>query len=390
MKRIKNLCYEQLQGMSVDEIKRALQLEDSLPAAVSSTQVEVTSSPSNQMQPTMSVSKTTDIFVEKSGNKDMNKDTEVVPTQSHRVDDNNKHTMKDSLTEDKRETSPPQAQSGDEEVVVHVSDVSGEKEGDDNSRQAESMKKSGAKRDDASEASPPVLKEEYTVTSLSIAEQSKQLEEKIKNSEDQTQVLKPKNAAKSVVVYKVLRSDDTNASSDSEVEENTIHNVGSKELKLDEILVHSDSGSSVEDSGMDDLDVDVSELDATQLLEMEMRRRALESELKKFSDNKPTATMKIQTSPQNSGHTSPSDEDCAIEVYVSDSEALDCDSQTGGLGKKQSSPLNNHEKRESQAHVGPSELSVETDTMDIGQLLEMKLRQKALQSLLKKRQNSTQ
>ena len=41
--------------------------------------------------------------------------------------------------------------------------------------------------------------------------------------------------------------------------------------------------------------------------------------------------------------------------------------------------------------AGVNEVKVEADSMDIGQLLEMKLRQKALQSLLnKKKQNSVQ
>lgn len=387
IKHVKNLCYEQLQGMSVDEIKRALQLEDSLPAAVNSPPVEVTSSASNQVQPTIPVSKTNDAVVEKIGRKELNKDGEVVPAQSHEVDDNNKHRTKDILTEDKREPSPSLVQSRDEEVVIHVTDVSGEeKEGDRDSRQAESTRKRGAKRDNASKASP-ILKEEDIVTSLRVAQQSKHTEEKLVEDSDNTPMLKLKKTAKAVVINK--ESDDTCVSRELKMEETTIHNVVSEELKLDEVHVHSDLESSVEESGMDDIDLDVSELDATQLLEMEMRRRALESELKKFSDSKQTAKMKSQTSPQNS-YTSPSDEDYAIEVYVSDSETLDCDSQTGRVGKKQPTPLDKHDKRELYAHVGPNEITGETGTMDLGQLLEMKLRQKALQSLLKKRQTSTQ
>ena len=119
-----------------------------------------------------------------------------------------------------------------------------------------------------------------------------------------------------------------------------------------------------------------------------MRRRALESELKKFSDRKPTAKLKRQTSTQQSSCSSASDEECTIEVYVSDSEKLDFESQGDGVDKSTCVPVK--QPREKDSHDGGvNKVRIENDTMDLGELLEMKLRQKALQSLLLKRQTST-
>lgn len=352
--------------MSLEEIKRALQPEDD---TATDSPPNTLPSASNQKQPPMTVNKTDEFSVTKVSEELST--TQVIPNQCHKDDVKQRDGTKDDPCREseevkgKKETAA-RSPSEKEDIAIHVSDVSDEEEkGKGDSKQA---KESGKRK--KTEHSPPrvssqntVLKEEFIVTSLRVAQQGQSSDKKCTKKLEESptlQVEEERTLMKKVDVPEVLNAPSC-----------------------------SDSEDSTSSSGEDELDVSVSEVDATQLLEMEMRRRALESELKKFTDRDSATELKMQTSHDNS--TSASEEDYAIELYVSDSETLDHVSQGPEGGRRRKAVGQQQKELPLVETASEVEVQVETETMDIGQLLEMKLRQKALQSLLnKKKQKSTQ
>ena len=334
LKRVKSLCYEQLKGMSEDEIKHALQPEDY--PALTRASPKITSSSSNQTQAAASSDKTDTSAVEV--------DRQTMETESKRELD---PQSCDGEKDGKEETSPEHSQTlGGLETVtetqrcytenfIHVSDVS-EDEEDTN------------------------------------VEKSEEIED-INKTRTHGQAEQPNK--------------------DGDEGSFRVEEEGEKSVESDKGGIRGDSGEAGVCTGLevgDDSDVVVSEVDAGQLLEMEMRRRALESELKKMSTSTDhELTRKPESQPD---HTVVSDlDEDYIEVRLSDSEALDKEIEMERGEAEKTGTLKKKEKGEElRVDGGVDESNSETDTVDAGDLLERLLRQKALQSLLtKKKRNSS-
>ena len=378
IKRIKSLCYEQLKGMSVEEITRALQREDSTATDdIPTSRSEVTSSASNQAQLAATVTKMKDF--EKTSEERVSQTTQVL---SHKKDGNKTNINPDTENRDIPLDSP---QSKDE-LVLCVSDVSDEDEQSKDPKQAKKTKESERekrrKNIDGSNNKSALLKEEYIVTSLRVATHKKQSPDDKECAKNERLAGSP-NLEMKKETDETESKDDVTGSDDVTIDKDDVMSEMNtcKDLAFDEAELES----SDEDS---DLNVEVSELDAAKLLEMEMRRRALESELKKFTQNN-NQTTKLRSQTSLDDDRSGSEEECNyLELHVSESEMLDSESQSSKDGCKQKNTLLN---QDGNRDTGVNEAKVDNDTMDVGQLLEMKLRQKALQSLLnKKKQNSVQ
>ena len=354
IKRVKSLCYEQLKGMTEDEIKRALQPEDS--AAATSSPLEVRSLSSNQCQATPTV-KETDDTIKKSGEEGKG-ETQVL---LHQKDDVIK---KDTcaLTERKAAQSQEDVLSMSKLVETKVtseqdSDTTDLGRGKRDSVCDKLLSEGGMldERQDVSKEAALSKKESNEAPQLMCAQQSKTSGEE--NCRDSSQVKGDNNVSTFYTNMEALSKAQTSSGSEGSLEDE------------------------------DDLNVAVSELDATQLLEMKMRRRALESELKKFSDNHTTIRTNRQSLQLSCSSTS--EEVACLEVFVSDSE---CEDEVDSIIDRQenSLPLKHHCDRTLPPDGGGvDEIKVDRETMDIGELLEMKLREKALQSLLNKKKNST-
>ncbi len=377
--------------MSVEEITRALQREETTPVDVSTT-AEMTSSESNRVPPAATVNKQKD-SIEKAGEETVGKTAQVLPGENRKKDRNTPNP--DSSPEGKEVLNSPRDTSSQskDEISLHVSDISdGEEKGKVYSREAEKPSegegKARRKYGDASKNNEPaVLKEEYIITSLRIATHKRQ------NSDIGTKTLVE---SQDIKMEKMITDTYTGTTSSDDVmrdDDDDKDDVMSDMDTHEGLAVDEKAGSESSDEGSDDLDVEVSELDAAKLLEMEMRRRALESELKKFSQtSEQTTKLRSETSLADDRSASSDNGECSfLALHVSESETLDsaqCESSKDS-GKRKSVSL---EERGSRDSAGVGEVKMETDTLDIGQLLEMKLRQKALQSLLnkKKQKSSTQ
>ena len=363
--------------MSVEEITRALRREETTPVNIS----EMTSSEANQTPapPMATVNKPKD-SIERGGEEIVGQTAQVLSGKYHKKDSNVPST--DSCPESKEVLNSPQdtSRQSKDEIILHVNDISDEEAAKIHSRWAEKPREGEKTRRKYGDASTnnetAVLKEEYIITSLRVATQMRQNSEK-ECSETETLVesqnVKMENEATDTATNDdVINKDDVMSEMDT----------------CERLAVEEAAGSESSDEGSDDLTVEVSELDAAKLLEMEMRRRALESELKKFSQNTEQTTKLRSETPLADDHSaSDDDRECSfLALHVSELETLDSQYQSGSrdseIRKRVSSE--EHESRD----AGVSEVKMETDTLDIGQLLEMKLRQKALQSLLnKKKQN---
>ena len=134
----------------------------------------------------------------------------------------------------------------------------------------------------------------------------------------------------------------------------------------DQSIEEMDSGTS---SGIEDEDEDLSDIpEAEQLLEMEFRRRALEAELKRI-----TKTNSVGE---------PSTADCGSKAE----QSQDCESDTNIVGAEDTGGTKVVQVDCNDAQEGGDGDIVENVIeVDFGTLLEIKLRQKALQSLLAKR-----
>jgi hypothetical protein len=376
--------------MSVEEITRALQREETTPVDVSTT-TEMTSSESNRAPATATVNKPKD-SIERAGEETVGKTAQVLPGENRKKDRNTPNP--DSCPEGKEVLNSPRDTSSQskDEIALHVSDISdGEEGGKVYSREAEKPSegegKAGRKYVDASNNNKPaVLKEEYIITSLRIATHKRQ------NSSD----IETKTLVESQDIKIEKEITDTGTASSDDVMRDDDDNKDDVMSDMDThegLAVDEKAGSESSDEGSDDLDVEVSELDAAKLLEMEMRRRALESELKKFSQtSEQTTKLRSETSLANDRSASSDNGECSfLALHVSESETLDSAQYESSKdsGKRKIVSLEEPESRDS---AGVGEVKIETDTLDIGQLLEMKLRQKALQSLLnkKKQKSSTQ
>ena len=371
----------------MEEITRALQREESTPCPTDVPTSKVTSSAANQTQLAPTVNKTKD-FDEKASKEKVGQTTQILSGESHKEDSSKSNV--DSCIESKVVLrSPPTSRQLKDEIILHISDISDEEEAKRDWKLTEKFRdvqrEKKRKRSDASNNDKPaLLKEEYVVTSLRVATHKKQSSEKEHTvtktlTESQNLKMEEETADTMSDVGDVMSEDDDVINKDNVM---STH----EDLVLDEAAC-SESESSNEGSG---LDVEVSELDAAKLLEMEMRRRALESELKKFAKSTNQATKPRSQTSLDDCRLASEDEEKGnyLDLHVSESETLDSQTQSSSGSRKQKAvPLRQHESRD----VSVNELKMETDTMDIGQLLEMKLRQKALQSLLnKKKQNSTQ
>ena len=354
--------------MSVEGITRALQCEETTPMDVST--AETTSSEDNQTPlTTPAVNKT----IERVGEETVGKTAWDSSGECRKKDSNSPNPGPSSVGKEVL-TSPQDASRVlEDEIVPQISDISDKEEGERSSRQAkkprEGERKTGRKYGDTSNnTEPAVLKEEYTSTSPRVAKL---------NSPPLVDIWMEKENTDTTGSNEVMRDvDDVINKDDVMSEVDTCEG-----LVVDEAA----SESSDEDS---DIDVEVSELDATKLLEMEMRRRALESVLKKFSQKTDQTTRRSSQSPLADDRSASDEEECNfLSLDVSESEHETDDSQhqsTKDSRKRKGVSLEHRESRDDEVKVEPA-------TMDIGQLLEMKLRQKALQSLLnKKKQTSTQ
>ena len=322
MKRVKSLCYAQLKGMSEEEIKQALQPEDK--AASTSAPPEVTSSTSNEIQTSN----------DRTDNVSNTKVDRQLKEESEGASDCCFHSEKEGRTSEKSQVLDtkdflPLSQPHDKEMDIHISDVSGDEEERDTKQINKAKDKEEAKIHGQLERS--------------------------KNDSDET-FRQEEERKKSVEPDK-----------DHVCEE------------PDEVRVCSELESGGGGNG-EEQDVGVGELDAAQLLEMKMRRRALESELKKFATADKRTTMKPRSLPNRLDLAVESEEDY-IEVCVSDSDAID-----SGFEKE---ACQRRKEEEGDLSADKKVDEVESETMDTGELLEILLRQKALQSLLnKKKQNS--
>ena len=349
VKRIKSLCYEQLKRMSAEEITRALQHEETTPVDVSTAEI-ASSSGGNQTPVSATVNRPKD-SVEKTKKKDSNPPNLDPSSESNKVSDS---TAEQSKNED----------------------VSDEGEGKREAREGE--RKKGRKYGDTSTNSnnkPTVLEEEYSVTSLRVSTHKKQ------------ESVREKSETKTFMESQNVEMENENTDNDDvTMTRNDVINIDDvmSETNTCEGTAASESSSGDEGS---DLDVEVSELDATKLLEMEMRRRALESELKKFSQSTDQMTMlRNRTSLDDNGSASDEVGSDFLALHVSESESGYPRSQHSRDDRKRKTvPLRQGDSRD----AGANEVTMETDTMDIGQLLEMKLRQKALQSLLSKKKQTS-
>jgi hypothetical protein len=372
--------------MSVEEITRALQREETTPVDVSTT-TEMTSSESNRVPPMATVNKPKD-SIERAGEEIVGKTAQVLPGECRKKDSNAPNP--DSCPEGKEILNSPRDSSSrsKDEIALRISDISdGEEEGKVYSRQAEKPREEEGKaeRDASNNNMPAVLKEEYIITSLRIATRKRQNSDK-----------EPKMLVESQDITTEKETSDTASNDDVMRDDDDVINKDDIMSDMDTregLAVDEEAGSESSDEGSDDLDVEVSELDAAKLLEMEMRRRALESELKKFSQtSKQMTKLRSETSLANDRSASSDNGECSfLALHVSESETLDSAQYESSKdsGKRKIVSLEEPESRDS---AGVGEVKIETDTLDIGQLLEMKLRQKALQSLLnkKKQKSSTQ
>ena len=264
--------------MSVEEITRALRREETTPVDVSTT-TEMTSSEANPpipAPPMATVNKPKDA-IEKAGEEIVGQTAQVLSGECRKKDSNAPNL--DSCPEGRELLNSPQDTSRKlkDEVILHVSDTSDEEDGKMHSRRAKKSRegeREGKTRrkcgDPFTNDEPGVLKEEYVITSLRVATQKRQNSGK--------ECSKTKTPIESQDLKMEKEATDI-ASSDDVVNEDD-------EMDTHEgLAVKEAGGSESSDEGSDDLTVEVSELDAAKLLEMEMRRRALESELKKFSQN---------------------------------------------------------------------------------------------------------
>lgn len=361
----------------MEEITRALQQEETTPCPTDVPASEVTSSAANQMQLTPTVNKTKD-FSEIAGEEKESQTTQVLSDECHKEESNKSNVDPCIETKEELKSPPDTTRQLKDETVLHVSDISDEDEVKRDRKQTketrEVKREKRRKHSDTSNNEPAVLKEEYIVPSLRIATCKKQSVDK----------------EHSISKHLEMETETTDAVSKDDVmsdDGDIIDVVGGVDTCEDLAFDEDESESSDEGS---DLDVEVSELDAAKLLEMEMRRRALESELKKFTQSTDQMTkLRSQRSLDNDYSASEDKEEDYLELHVSESEMLNSQSQRSSDSRKQkAAPL---KQCESSGDAGVSEVRMETDTMDVGQLLEMKLRQKALQSLLnKKKQKSIQ
>ena len=379
--------------MSVEEITRALRCEETTPVDVSTT-TEMTSSEANPLTPAppmATVNKPKDA-IEKAGEEIVGQTAQVLSGECRKKDSNAPNP--DSCPEDRELFNSPQdtSRKPKDEIVLHVSDISDEEDGKIHSRPTEKLRKGERERegkirrkcgDPSTTNEPATLKEENIITSLRVATQKRQNSDK--------ECSKTKTPIESQDLKMEKEAVDTASNDDVINEDDVMSEMDTREgLAVDEA-----AGSESSDEGSDDLTVEVSELDAAKLLEMEMRRRALESELKKFSQNADqTAKLRSETSLADDRSASDNDDgECSfLALHVSESETLDSQCESGSRDSEIRKTVVSLEEFESRGSAGMNEIKMETDTLDVGQLLEMKLRQKALQSLLnKKKQNlSTQ
>ena len=368
VKRIKSLCYEQLKRMSAEEITRALQREETTPVDVSTAEI-TSSSGGNQVPVSATVDRPKD-FVEKAG-KEKVRQTAQVSSRVHHEKDSNPLNLDPSSESNKVSVSTAKQSKNEENE-----DVSDEGEG---KREAgEGERKKGRKYGDTSTNSnnkPTVLKDEYSVTSLRVSTHKKQ------------ESIREKSETKTFMESQNVEMENENTDNDDvTVTRNDVINIDDVMSETDTCEGTAASESSSGDEGSD-LDVEVSELDATKLLEMEMRRRALESELRKFSQSTDQMTMlRNRTSLDDDGSASDEVGSDFLALHVSESESGYPRCQHSRDDRKQKTvPLQQGDSRD----AGANEVTMEMDTMDIGQLLEMKLRQKALQSLLSKKKQTS-
>lgn len=370
--------------MSVEEITRALQREETTPVDVSTT--EMISSEANQTPLTATINNPKE-FIEKPSEEKVSQTAQVISGECHKKDRNTTNPNPPCSQSEEVSNSPQDtSRQSKDEIVLHISDISDEEQGKRDSKQAEKPREGERQKerkhsDTSTNNEPAVLKEEHIITSLRVATHKKQSSDK---EHLETKAFMESQDIKMEKETIDTMSNDDIIRNDGDVI-NVMGEVDTREgLAIDEAVCSESEGSN-EGS---DLDVEVSELDATKLLEMEMRRRALESELKKFSQNTDQMTkLRSQTSLADDRLASYDGECNFLPLYVSESETLDSQHQSSRDSRKQKTvSLKQYESRDS----GVNEVKMETDTMDVGQLLEMKLRQKALQSLLnKKKQNSS-
>ena len=373
--------------MSVEEITRALQREETTPVDVS----EMTSSevnPPTPAPPMATVNKPKDA-IEKAGEEIVGQTAQVLSGECCKKDSSAPNP--DSCPEGRELLNSPQDTSRKpmDEIVLHVSDISDEEDGKVHSRRAEKPRKGEREGKTRRKCGDPftnnkpatcTLKEEYIITSLRVATQKRQNSDK--------ECSKTKTPIESQDLKMEKEATDTASNDDVVNEDDVMSEMDTREG----LAVEEAGGSESSDEGSDDLTVEVSELDAAKLLEMEMRRRALESELKKFSQNTDQRTkLRSETSLADDRSASDNDDgECSfLALHVSESETLDSQCESGSRDNEIRKRVS-LEEFESRGSAGVSEVKMETDTLDVGQLLEMKLRQKALQSLLnKKKQNSS-
>ena len=365
VKRIKSLCYKQLKRMSAEEITRALQREETTPVDVSTAEI-TSSSGGNQTPVSATVNRPKD-SVEKADEEKVGQTAQVSSRVHHKKDSNPPNLDPSSESNKVSDSTAKQLKNED------VSD-----EGEGKREAGEGDRKKGRKYGDTSTNSNnkcTVLEEEYSVTSLRVSTHKKQ--ESVREKSETKTFMESQNVE--------MENEDTD-NDDITVTRNDVINIDDVMSETDTCEGTAASESSSGDEGSD-LDVEVSELDATKLLEMEMRRRALESELKKFSQSTDQMTMlRNRTSLDDNGSASDEMGSDFLALHVSESDSGYPRSQHSRDDRKRKTvPLQQGDSRD----AGANEVTMETDTMDIGQLLEMKLRQKALQSLLSKKKQTS-
>ena len=449
---MKNLCFEQLKSLSVEQIKRALQSEDNSPTGCDVTS-DMTSSASNQTQTpaVISVSGTS-----KEANQSVKRETQVPASQSKKRDDRKKDEDKDTFIEkkqkecdkitckmegtkdtfpekkekerkkDTRTSSLSSSQRETEEIAVQLTGGSGREEEKRLSKQTRPAKErdTATKGRNTSKESLRIskqMKEREATTErhgatkedapFRFSKQIRLTKERDTTMEEGDASLKQTKEKDTITEGPYTSREDTPLENKSVVtspkmmqqkksvdqEENVKKDKDSSNVELIEkesvtkVAVHTDEvEASCDSEDKDDLDMGVSEVDAAELIEMELRRRALESVLKNISNNSQPTKPKDQTFVPSSS-ASISEEDSPLEVFVSvsDMETLECGNHSGS-GEIQSpstvKPMNS--EPEGEPHVsGTSGVKGETGTLDLGELLEMKLREKALQSMIVKRRN---
>ena len=435
--------------MSVEQIKRALQSEDNSPTGRDVTS-DMTSSASNQTQTPAAISVS---GTSKEANQSVKRDTQVPASQSKKRDDRKKDKDKDTFIEkkqkecddskmdgtkdtfpgkkekerqkDTRTSSLSSSQRESEEIAVQLTGGSGREEEKRLSKQTRPAKDrdTATKGRDASKESLRVSKQvkgrEATTerrgatkddASFRFSKQIRRTKERDTTTEEGDASLK-QTKEKDTITEGPYTRDDTPLEKKSVVtspkmvqqkksvhqEEKVKKHKDSSNVELIEqesvtkVAVHTDEAeASCDSEDKDDLDMGVSEVDAAELIEMELRRRALESVLKNISNNSQPTKPKDQTFVPSSS-ASISEEDCPLEVFVSvsDMETLECGNHSGSgeiPSPSTGKPMNSEPEGEPPVS-GTSGVKGETGTLDLGELLEMKLREKALQSMIVKRRN---